>query len=306
MIMVFDVGGSHIAAALFRPDSIELGPSHQIPAPVEEAPDKFFESLASLARETLGTSDALVGIAVAIPNPFDYEQGISYIHHKYPLLDGTNLREGLSTHLKCEPHCIHFLNDAAAFLLGELYDGAARGVSRAVGITLGTGVGSAFAVDDKIVVHGPGVPPDGRIWNLPYGGGIVEDAISTKAIQSRYEQLTGTWAEVREIACLGRDDPNAQEAFAGFGTELGRVLRYTCLAFAPERIVLGGGISQAATLFQPATQEALGDFRVTLARAELLDSAALIGAGISWMQSNTPEKVALRRSLGALRHAERN
>ncbi|HYW38738.1 MAG TPA: ROK family protein [Terriglobales bacterium] len=300
MIMVFDVGGSHIAAALFCPDSTELGPLRRVPAPVDGVPDKFFESFKSLAHETLGTSDAIVGIAIAMPNPFDYEHGVSYMRHKYHLLYGTDLKQGLSKYLKCEPHRIHFLNDAAAFLIGELYDGAGRGVSRAAGITLGTGVGSAFAVDDKIVVNGAGVPPAGEIWNLPYGDGIVEDAISTRAIQSRYEQLTGTRAEVRDIALLGSGHPDAQKTFAGFGRELGRVLRRTCLAFAPERVIIGGGISQAASLFQRATQEELGDFRVELSVSELLDSAPLIGAGISWMQRNTPEKVALRHGFGGV------
>jgi len=298
MIGVFDVGGSHISAALFSLDKAELGPLCRVLAPVDGAPDKVFASFKSLAHEMLGTSDELDGIAIAMPNPFDYEHGISYMRHKYPLLYGTDLRQGLSKDLKCEAKRIHFLNDADAFLMGELYDGAGRGVRRAVGITLGTGVGSAFALEDRIVVSGAGVPPGGEIWNLPYRDGIVEDAVSTRAIQARYEQLTGVRAEVRDIAFLGHDHPDAQKTFADFGRELGRVLRHTCRAFAPERIVIGGGISRAASLFLQATREALGDFCVELSVSELLDSAPLIGAGISWMQRNTPEKVALRHGLG--------
>ena len=46
---------------------------------------------------------------------------------------------------------------------------------RSVGLTLGTGVGSAFAVDGKIVGKGRGVPPGGEIWDLPYRESIVEE-----------------------------------------------------------------------------------------------------------------------------------
>jgi glucokinase len=58
-----------------------------------------------------------------------------------------------------QPGQVRFLLDSAAFLLGEIGAGEARGVERAVGITLGTGIGSAFAVDGQIVTEGPGVPP---------------------------------------------------------------------------------------------------------------------------------------------------
>jgi glucokinase len=240
----------------------------------------------SLRDKTLPDSSSASGVAVAIPNPFDYDQGVSHMEHKYQRLFGTDLRRGLSERLDCDARSIHFLNDADAFLMGELHQGAARGVTRAVGVTLGTGVGSAFAVDKTIVTHGAGVPKGGGVWNLPYGGGIVEDAVSTRAIQRIYEQLTGTCAEVRDIAHLVAQDSHARQTFDIFGRELGRVLRHTCLLFAPDRIIIGGGISQAASLFQQATEAELGPLSARLCVSELFDLAPLVGAGISWMQTH--------------------
>ncbi len=299
-ILVFDVGGSHIAGALFHLDTLELGQVSQTDAPVDGNPSDVYARFETLARQTLGEDSWPTGVAVAIPNPFDYERGVSYMRHKYQLLYATDLRHGLSNHLRCAPQDIHFLNDAAACLVGEIHRGAAIGASRAVGLTLGTGVGSAFAVNGKIVVDGTGAPPGGEIWNLPYRNGTVEDVISTKAIQQRYPQLTGKHAEVHDIAStamdhLAIDYSAARKTFEDFGKDLGEVLRQTCLAFGPERIILGGRISRAASLFQRAAKEALGDPAVELSVSELFQSAALIGAGVSWMQRNDPEQVASRR-----------
>jgi glucokinase len=281
-ILVFDVGGSHIAASLFHPASMTIGKLHSLPVRETGTADEFFAAFESLAELMLPASAPRSGVAVAIPNPFDYEHGVSYMRHKYRQLYGNDLRKGLGEKLGCDPARVHFLNDAAAFLIGELFHGAATGVSRAVGIALGTGVGSAFAVDGKIVVTGRGVPLDGEIWNLPYRNSTVENLVSTRSIQRRYEQLTGKCAEVRDIAALGINDPNVRQTFEAFGKELGKVLRHTCVEFAPQRIVLGGGISRAAALFLAAAEKELADLDIHLRVSDLLERAPLIGAGVSW------------------------
>jgi len=122
-------------------------PRH-FPVAGDSSPAEFIAAFDALAQ-CVADSVSLAGVAVAILNPFDCDRGISYMRHKYQQLYGTDLRQGLAGRLKVDPACIHFLNDAAAFLTGELYQGAATG-GRAIGITLGTGVGSAFAVDGKV------------------------------------------------------------------------------------------------------------------------------------------------------------
>ena len=73
-------------------------------------------------------------------------------------------RPAAGSRARCEldPAWIRFLNDAEAFLLGESVAGAARGHAPRVGITLGTGLGSAFLADGEIVRSGPDVPPERR------------------------------------------------------------------------------------------------------------------------------------------------
>jgi glucokinase len=204
--------------------------------------------------------------------------------HKLAYLYGFDLRRALAEHFGWPPSRVRFLNDAAAFLAGEIAAGAARGVRRVVGITLGTGVGSAFAVDGHVAREGIGVPAGGEIWNVPYQGGIVEDQISTRAIQKSYRELTGQEREVAAIAASAGQDPSAAEVFSAFGRNLGVALRDVLAPFAPEAVVLGGGIARSAQLFLPAAQGEVGT-SAQLRISSLGDHAPLVGAGAAWFET---------------------
>jgi glucokinase len=205
--------------------------------------------------------------------------------HKLPFLFGVNLHEALAARFGWLPSQVASLNDANAFLLGEVGAGAVRGVPRAVGITLGTGVGSAFALDGRVVTEGPGVPPEGEIWDLPYEGGIVEDFVSTRSIQGIYQKRAGTLREVAAIAASANLDPAARETFVEFGRHLGLSMRKVLYPFAPDVVVLGGGISHSAPLFVPAALEQLKGLEVELRISELFDHAALVGAAVQWFET---------------------
>jgi glucokinase len=284
-VLVFDVGGSHVSASAFGSHTLELFVSQSVPVPHNAGLSEFMGAIASLAQRVHPGHIPPSGASVAIPNPFDYSLGISYMQHKYQYLYGIDLRIELSKLLRCPPEKINFLNDAAAFLIGEIQQGAGKSVNRVVGITLGTGVGSAFAIDGKILANGQGVPPGGEIWNVPYKDGIVEAFVSAAAIQRIHQRHTGGWEDVLSIANAASANRDARLTFEQFGKELGEVLRTTCSAFGPERIVLGGGISRAAALFLPAAAHELAGLPIQLTISHLGERAALIGAAVNWMHS---------------------
>ena len=283
-VLVYDVGGSHVAAAvcLDGAGDFRLGPVVSALHPAEQTSQAFVDLLHSLGVEASAGFDGVLGAALAMPGPFDYQAGVSRMRHKLPYLFGVDLRQALAGRFAWQGSQVRFLNDAAAYLLGEIGAGAARGVARAVGITLGTGIGSAFGVDGRVVTEGPGVPPGGEIWNLPYEGGIIEDALSTRAIQGNYQRRTGTLREVAEIAAAAADNPDAAQVFAEFGRHLGLALRMTLATFAPNVVVIGGGISRSAHLFLPAAQRELQGLNLELRVSTLLDHAALVGAAVAW------------------------
>ena len=281
-VLVYDVGGTHVSAAVCFGGAYRLGRVVRTLHPAEHSSDAFLNVLYSLGMEASTGFNAVSGAEVAVPGPFDFNQGVSLMRHKLPYLYGVNLRLPLAQRFGWQAGQVRFLHDSAAFLLGEIGDGAARGVPRAVGITLGTGIGSAFAVDGKLVTEGPGVAPGGEIWNLPYEGGIVEDAVSSRAIRRTYESRTGVLREVAELAAAAANDTAAVEAFAEFGRHLGLALRMTLAAFAPQVVVLGGGISRSGHLFLSAAQHKLEDLSLKLVISASPDEAPLLGAGVAW------------------------
>jgi glucokinase len=238
-----------------------------------------------LAAQVGADAQSTAGAAFAMPGPFDYAEGISWMKHKMPYLYGVNLREALAERMGWNGSQVRFLNDAAAYLLGEVGAGAARGVARVVGFTLGTGIGSGFAVNGRIVTEGLGVPPGGEIWNVPFEDGIVEDQVSTRWIKHAYRERTGGDKEVAEIAASAASDPDAAAVFAEFGRNLGRVIRRQLHDFAPEVVVLGGGIARSSELLLPAAQHELQGVKVELRIAQLADRAPLVGAAVAWFAS---------------------
>jgi glucokinase len=285
-VLVFDIGGSHISAALCHCGDYRLGSVISAPHASIETADGFVVLLHSLGVKVGAESEPAAGASLAIPGPFDYTTGVSHMKHKLPYLFGVNVHVALAARFGWQPGQVCSLNDADAFLLGEIGAGAVRGVSRVVGLTLGTGIGSAFAVDGRVVTEGPGIPPDGEIWNLPYQSGIVENFVSTRAIQGAYQKRTGTLREVAEIAKDAAHDPAAVEAFNEFGRNLGRAMRTVLYPFAPSVVVLGGGISQSSPLFLSATEAELDGLDVELRISELRDNAALVGAGVRWFETH--------------------
>lgn len=110
------------------------------------------------------------GLRLVFPGPFDYENGISLLQEldKYDTLYKVNLREELCKHLPefhlC-PNEIKFINDVAAFALGEMNFGNAAHTHRSISVCIGTGCGSAFGLDNRLTPNRTdGMPIDGYIY----------------------------------------------------------------------------------------------------------------------------------------------
>ena len=281
-VLVYDVGGSHVSAAVCGQEGYRLGPIATACHPGEASSAAFLDFLGELGAQAMMGCEGVPGAELAFPGPFDYAAGISRMKHKLPSLLGVDLRHPLAARFGWKPERVRFLNDADSYLLGEVGAGAAKDVERAVCITLGTGIGSAFALNGSIVTSGRGVPPGGDVWNLPYEGGIVEDILSTRALQADYRRHSGKLIECCEIADLAASDRAAAEVYAEFGRHLGVALRTLMAEFAPQVVVLGGGIARSAQLFLPQAQQELVGTKMEVRIAQLFDHAPLVGAAVAW------------------------
>ena len=197
-----DIGGSHITCAAVDLSTgkimnetltgREVNNQAQASVIISVWADALTEVLSKIPAEKVK------GIGFAMPGPFDYVKGISYIRGvtKYENLYGINITDAISSSLVgSDDFLIRFMNDASSFAVGEAWAGSAVKVNRSLAITLGTGFGSAFVSNRIPIVDGDEVPKLGCIYHIPYKEGIADDYFSTRWFTDQYKKATGEGAQ---------------------------------------------------------------------------------------------------------------
>lgn len=277
-----DIGGTHITAALVDLEKGTLEADTLTREHVDAKGNKaaIIQKWAQVIKHAAGNVEAdVLWIGIAMPGPFDYAAGISLMQNqdKYDALFGLNIKELLSEALKISTAKFKFMNDAACFLQGEAFGGAAKGASRAIGLTLGTGLGSAF--------YRNGMAEDAALWRAPFREGIAEDYLSVRWFLKRYFSLSGRKVNnVKSLVELLPSDAQVQTVFGEFGQNLGHFLLPYINSGKPEVVVIGGNIAQSMHLFKPALEHSLASegINVPVKQALLGEEAAMIGAASLW------------------------
>jgi len=193
-------------------------------------------------------------------------------------------------------------NDARAALIGEWQRGAGRGCDHLVMLTLGTGLGSAALVDGRPLRGGHGqaaimgghssINYDGTTCPTCGNTGCAEHEASTASLPRLAAEAGGF--RQSPLALEGEFNYEAVFRLAAAGDSVSRRLRdhslqvwgtfaaNQVLAFDPQRLIIGGGISA-----DPGVIESIRDHvhryaltpwgKVSVQRAELRDNAALLG-----------------------------
>jgi glucokinase len=264
-----DIGGSHITTALIdlQNRTVIEGSYYRTYIDANGSADDIIRNWAEVIKKSMIPGTYKIGIAM--PGPFDYEKGISFITglHKYESLYGLHVKDLLALALQLQPQHIKMANDASCFLKGELFSGAVKGELSVTGLTLGTGFGSAIAEN--------GIVKDGAYFDYPFLEAKAEDYFCSRWLVKRYEEISGKKAaNVKEIV----KDEQATAVFHEFGVNLALFL--SSLDNVPERVVLGGNIAQTYPLFSPGLQEELHKkhLNISFVLSALDENAALIGA----------------------------
>jgi glucokinase len=283
-----DIGGSHISCAAVNLETGEViketitGRSVDNQASADIIIGVWSEALTAVLDKI--EKDKVKGIGFAMPGPFDYVKGISYIKGvaKYENLYGLNVTDAVRKKLGIsDAILIRFMNDASSFAVGEAWKGSAASFERSLSITFGTGFGSAFISKLIPIVDGPLVPKLGCIYHLPYRDGIADDYFSTRGLLSRYKKLTGKeLAGVKELAGLAGSDKVVMDLFTDFGDNAGLFLAPWLKKFDAGILVIGGNISHAYNLFGDVFEKRLKKENCSceVAISRLKEDAALLGS----------------------------
>jgi glucokinase len=134
-------------------------------------------------------------------------------------------------------------NDANCFAWGEYLFGNAQHFRNAVGLAIGTGLGTGIVIDGKIYTgNNSGA---GELGYLPYLDRDLEFYCSS----TFFTKIHHTTAhELFQQADIGNSE--ALKLWSAFGQHLGNALKAVVYTYDPGVIVLGGSISKAFSFFQ--------------------------------------------------------
>jgi fructokinase len=203
---------------------------------------------------------------------------------------------------------VRLANDANCFALSEATDGAGRGARVVFGVIVGTGTGGGIAVEGRVLVgpnavagewgHNPLPWPREGEWPGPscYCGktACIETFLSGPALARDHERATGERVGAPELVRRAAADDGAAEATLGrYENRMARALAVVINILDPDVIVLGGGMSNLARLYESVprlwTEHAFSDRVDTPLRAAMHgDSSGVRGAAWLWPETELP------------------
>ncbi|OLN33251.1 ROK family glucokinase [Desulfosporosinus metallidurans] len=273
-----DLGGTSIKMGLVD----QLGNilhTLQNPTPVKAGYHQVLAVFSQMAEQLLRKGpygwENIIGVGVGVPAFLDQQKGI-VIEAVNLGWDHVPLKEDLERMWRVP---IMVENDANAAALGEMWNGAGKGASHLICLTLGTGIGGGVIINGDIyhgangsageVGHMTVMHQGGRSCNCGRKGCLETEASATAIVLDALEQVkgmstgplkeeydrTGTITAKSVVQLARQGDSICKEIITKVGCILGSTLAQMCYLLNPEIIVIGGGVALAGKiLFDPLIQ----------------------------------------------------
>ncbi|MGB3305582.1 MAG: ROK family protein [Thermomicrobiales bacterium] len=285
-----DFGGTKGAIGVAAVGSDELAHSERFDVPPGADRDLVYTTAIQHARSLpVAATGEIAGIGVSFGGHVDVTRGVILRSLHVPGWDDFPIRDRLSAQFHA-PVAIE--NDANAGALGEWRFGAGRGRRDMLYVTVSTGVGGGWILDDRLMRGCDGmageighmlVRPDGPVCSCGRRG-CLEAVASGRAIARRAaEEAPGTWTAKQVAAEAVRGVAWAQRILSEAAGYLGAGLGNAICLMNPQVIVLGGGVTGAGeayweTVRRAAAARALPGVTVDILPARHADDAPLYGA----------------------------
>jgi glucokinase len=315
-----DVGGTKIRAGSVIDG--RLAHVRSVPTPATSGAQAVLDTIAEVTAAVIAEASGSRGgesawrIGIGAAGVIDPATGtVVSATDSLPGWAGTDLVTELSARSGLP---VRVVNDVHAHALGEAAAGASRGTRNSLLVAAGTGIGGGFITDGHLLTgrnsaaghvgHVPSAAASGL--PCPCGGtGHVEAIASGPAILETYRRLVDTSdsptsapnsvaghemaapapGNTRELAAAASaGDELALRAFDIGARALGSALGGISNILSPEVIVVGGGLAEMdETWWAPlraafAAELIPATAGIKLAKAELGQDAALVGAASLW------------------------
>jgi fructokinase len=252
-----DLGGTKIEVIALDAEGRERF-RHRVPTPRGDyrATVEAVATLVAQAEVVVGSST----VGVGMPGVVSPASGLVK-NANSTWLNGRPLSEDLAARLD---RPVRLANDANCFALSEATDGAAAGLPVVFGVILGTGVGGGLVVNGRVVTganaiagewgHNPLPWPAAGEWPGPpcYCGrtGCLETFLSGPGLARDHQATTGREIDPAGIVAGAAGDADARESVSRYEGRLARGLASVINVVDPDVIVLGGGLSNIARLYE--------------------------------------------------------
>ena len=303
MYLGIDVGGMSVKCGLVSDDGKILAKKSIVTTLGDYR--KTIAEIADLCRETVSaggaTMDDIVGVGTGIPGTV-HEGVVSFAAnlnwYKVPYVAELEKLLGKPCYAG---------NDANCALLGEWVFGAAKGTKNVMAITIGTGIGTAFIVDGKMLLGNGSAGTEGGHVRIKERGNRCgcgrldcwEIYASTSSLLERTKELAAKEPDgitARILAENGlsghcifnaedQGDESAKKVLDEYIDDICVGLINYVNVFRPEKIIVGGGISARERVIAPLegkiNAEAYGGSNnphVSVSTPVFFNDAGIIGA----------------------------
>lgn len=295
-VIGLDVGGTTIKAALLDGELRTLATRRMAtprPARSGVAPElPVLDAVSELVADLSGVDGAALtpgALGVVVPGVVDERAGIARYSGNLGWRD-VPFAELLGTRTELP---VAFGHDVRAGGIAEARFGAASGAREIAFIPVGTGISAALLLDGRPLSGGGYAGELGHI-DTGHGGrcacgatGCLEAIASCAAIARRYTERTGRRIDGAQdvLDAMRHGDPDAGAVFTDAVHALGHGIRTLLTLFAPEIVVLGGGLGAAGEDLLAPLRAWLGEHlsfqrMPELRSAWLGDEAGCLGAGL--------------------------
>lgn len=256
-----DLGGTKIEILALADDGAELL-RRRCATPAQEGYEAIVAAIVTLvtdAEAELRTPGASVGVGT--PGAMSPASG-RMKNANTTCLIGKPLGDDLTAALRRR---VWLANDANCFALSEATDGAAAGADVVFGVIVGTGTGGGLVVRGAGLTGANAIAGEWGHMPLPwprdeerpgppcYCGkrGCIETFLSGPALARDHEVTTGAKATGREIvAAADAGQADARATLERYIDRMARGLAVVIDIVDPDVIVLGGGLSNIAALYE--------------------------------------------------------